>query len=72
MRLRAGFLVVGLSVAAVTLSAQRRESDTISVDSARALLDTELLVVPGLPIGGIYALSGRRSSSSNKAIPASW
>lgn len=58
MRPRAGFLAVGLSVAAFTLSAQRRDSDTISVDSARALLGTDPLVVPGLPIWGIYALSG--------------
>ena len=56
---RVHVLVVGLSVAAFTLSAQRGDSDTISVDSARALLGTELLVVPGLPIWGIYDLSGR-------------
>ena len=55
---RAGFLVVGLSVAAVTLSAQRRDPDTISVDSARALLGTDPLAIPDLPVRAIYALPG--------------
>lgn len=55
---RAGLLVVGLSVASLTLSAQRRGADTISADSGQVLLGTELLVVPGLPIRGIYPLSG--------------
>jgi hypothetical protein len=58
---RARFLLVGLSVAAVSLSAQRRGSDTISVDSARALLGTDPLAVPDLPVRAIYALQGGRS-----------
>lgn len=59
MRPRARFLVVGLSVAAVTVSAQRRGADTISVDSARVLLGTDPLAIPDLPVRAIYALPGR-------------
>jgi hypothetical protein len=51
-------LALGIALVAAPLTAQRLHPDTISADSARALLGTAPLVVTGLPVLAFYYLGG--------------